>query len=236
MADETSSGEMSMFRKWKLKFITTPEYFEYQAQQQGLKTYAELRDFQAQQKGFKNYAEYYKTYKHNTGKQRPLAEAKDCGAYLGIYIAEKIIERIFRKGAQRMPINNPGYDFLCPKKCKIDVKSSVLRLNMGETTPFWAFIINKNKIADYFLLLGFDNRVNLEPKKIWLIKGKEEIPYIYTIRGKKSRILNAAGSLYIYNSIKYINSFAKYEQHDKLDRAVACCERFAEHEKEKQER
>ena len=61
-------------------------------------------------------------------------------------------------------MHNPGYDFICNRGKKIDVKSSCIR--RGNT---WIFRINYNTIADYFLCLAFDNRADLNPMHIWLL-------------------------------------------------------------------
>jgi len=219
-------AEREKSRLKKRGFKGNADYLDYLAQSKGLKTGAEYRDSMAQQKGFKNDAEYSTTSRHKAGTQRPLAEAKDSSGYLGVYIAERIIERIFGKGAQRMPYSNIGYDFMCPKGMKIDVKSSVLRLQRTNM-KFWSFNIGKNTIPEYFLLLAFDNRTNLEPQQIWLIKGTDETSILH---GNKLRILNKKSVLRINNTPEHLALFAKYEQHDKLDKAIVCCETFKEHE------
>jgi hypothetical protein len=115
---------------------------------------------------------------------------KDCSGYLGIYIAEGILSSFF-DGIERMPINNPGYDFLCRRGYKIDVKSSCLLKNNRGNRTRWQFNINRNQIADYFLCIGFDNRVDIEPQGVWLIPGElvknRETLSIGSVRTKWSR-------------------------------------------------
>jgi DNA-binding transcriptional ArsR family regulator len=67
---------------------------------------------------------------------------------------------------ERMPMHNPGYDVVCNRGKKVDIKSSCKR-NDG----VWAFHIARNEIADYFLCLAFDNREDLNPLHAWLIPG-----------------------------------------------------------------
>lgn len=101
-------------------------------------------------------------YRHGA---KPMSENKDCSAYLGCHIAERVLSKVF-KDVEVMPRNNPGYDFICNKGKKIDVKSACVS-KYGK----WVFHIRHNIIADYFLCLAFDNRDNLTPLHMWLIPG-----------------------------------------------------------------
>jgi len=69
-----------------------------------------------------------------------------------------------------MPYGNPGFDFVCEKGYKIDVKSSCL-YRRKDGSPVWNFHIGQNQVADYFLCIAFDNRDDLIPMYIWLIPG-----------------------------------------------------------------
>ena len=106
-------------------------------------------------------------YAHARGEYRPLEKATDSSVYLGIYIAERVLSNYF-ENIQRMPANFRGYDFICKNGHKIDVKSAVVGKNKT-----WEFAFAKNKIADYFLCLAFDNRHNLNPQHLWLIPGRD---------------------------------------------------------------
>lgn len=94
-------------------------------------------------------------------------ENKECSWFLGVHVAERVLSHVF-KNVERMPNNNPGYDFICNRGKKIDVKSSCLRKGCS-----WVFNIQRNTIADYFLCLAFDNRKDLNPLHIWLIPGEK---------------------------------------------------------------
>ena len=96
---------------------------------------------------------------------QPYNENRECPAYLGVFVAEGVLSRVF-KNVQRMPMCNPGFDFICGKGYRIDVKSSCLQKNDA-----WGFNIDHNQIADYFLCLAFDNREDLDPLHLWLIPG-----------------------------------------------------------------
>jgi hypothetical protein len=98
---------------------------------------------------------------------KPMSENKECSSFLGCYVAERVLSKVF-KDVEVMPNNNPGYDFVCNKGKKIDVKSSCVR-NMGKKSPMWHFSIRKNLMPDYFLCLAFDNREDLNPLYAWLL-------------------------------------------------------------------
>jgi hypothetical protein len=97
-------------------------------------------------------------------------ENKQNPAYLGIHITERVLSKVF-KNVKIMPMQNPGYDFVCYHDKKIDVKSACLSEEKTNREEVWHFRIKKNKIADYFLCLGFDNRQKLNPIHLWLIPG-----------------------------------------------------------------
>ena len=110
-------------------------------------------------------------HKHNGNYNYPRRHTFDKNrkgpSFLGCYVAEGVLKHVF-KDVQTMPMTNPGYDFVCNKGMKIDVKSSCIRKNKR-----WAFDINKNQTADYFLCIAFDNRTYLNPLYLWLIPGKK---------------------------------------------------------------
>ena len=94
---------------------------------------------------------------------------KQCPTFLGVHVAERVLSKVF-KNVERMPMSNPGYDFVCNRGMKIDVKSSTINKTSSNSSR-WAFSIKKNATADYFLLIAFDNRDDLNPMYMWLIPG-----------------------------------------------------------------
>jgi len=124
---------------------------------------------------------------------------------LGVVIAEHVLSKVF-SNIQRMPPNNPGFDYICRYGKKIDVKSSCLqeRKNHGNS---WGFHIGRNQVADYFLCIAFDNRDRLNPQHIWLIP---------------ANVLNHLDGTRI--SISTLDRWAEYELTDKLDDVIACCD------------
>jgi hypothetical protein len=106
-----------------------------------------------------------------------------------------------------MPINNPGYDFECKKGYKIDSKASCeSKRKDTRGRGMWDFAINRNEVADYFVLLGFSSREDLSINHLWVIPGN-------VLRGK----LN----IRIFNTEK---SLAKWSEFEKpVDKLVKCC-------------
>lgn len=111
--------------------------------------------------------EYWQRSRRNMGVVS-MNENRKCSMFLGIHVAEEVLCRLF-ENVERMPTNNPGYDFVCSNGYLIDSKSSCIIKDDG--IPKWNFHINKNTIADYFILLAFDNRESLTPLHIWMIPG-----------------------------------------------------------------
>ena len=107
-----------------------------------------------------------RTRGHRKEGHQPFDENKQCSVYLGVHVAEQVLSRVF-KNVKRMPYGNPGYDFICNKGKKIDVKSSCKTKNHNG----WHFDIKHNTTADYFLCLAFDNRQDLNPLHVWLLPG-----------------------------------------------------------------
>jgi hypothetical protein len=93
----------------------------------------------------------------------PMNINKRCTLFLGVHVAEQVLSNVF-KHVERMPIHNPGFDFVCNKGKKIDVKSSCINKD-GR----WKFKIKQNQIPDFFLAIAFDNRNKLNPMYMWLI-------------------------------------------------------------------
>ena len=191
---------------------TTNKLTLYGMYQRGLINQVEYKDRLAVKKGYINSSDVATEYRHRIGLNRSMFENKDSPQYLGICVAERVLSKIFDK-VQRMPYGNEGFDFVCKNNFKIDVKSSCLGVR-----NCWVFSIKKNKIADYFLLLSFDNRADLNPKHIWLIGGNEAI-----INEQGNRLLNEKVSLTIYNSIYSISKYSMYERTDKLEKLIVCC-------------
>lgn len=140
---------------------------------------------------------------HKSGRNKPMSEAKNSGVYLGVHIAERVLSTLFEH-VERTPFGFPGYDFLCGKGFKIDVKSACLT-NRKDGVVGWTFHPRKNEVADYFLCVAFDARESLEPLHLWLIPGKR---------------INHLGSLWI--GAGKLQKWADYEK--PLDKVIGCCD------------
>jgi len=140
---------------------------------------------------------------YRTGKRRPLGTNKNCTSFLGVHVAERVLSKVFNN-VEVMPYGNPGYDFICGKGYKIDVKSSVL--HHRNNWAGWQFAIANNAIADYFLCLVFDNRDDLNPEYIWLIPGD---------------VINNHASTSI--SVSTLAKWENYLSSDKINKIKSCC-------------
>ena len=175
----------------------------------------ERRDAKAVKLGYIDYNDYQRQTRYARGHNIPMTENKQCSAYLGIAVAENVLCKIFDDITQ-MPLNNKGYDFICRNGYKIDVKASCIT-ERSEKNKMWMFPIKHNTIADYFLFIAFDDRNNLTPMHIWLIKSTE------TIRGRK---LSEFSTLAIACSEYGVKQFVEYATKDKLEKTLKCCEKI----------
>ena len=134
---------------------------------------------------------------------KPMSQNKECASYLGCFVAESVLAQVF-KDVTKMPMHNPGFDFICNRGKKIDVKSSCIR-EVKCNTDTWIFTINKNKIPDYFLCIAFDNRDDLNPLHLWLIPG------------------DIVGDLWNASiSVTTLNKWDDYRLN--IDNVVSCCD------------
>lgn len=133
--------------------------------------------------------------------QNPMTFDKNGSQYLGIVVAEQVLSRIFHN-VERMPYANKGFDFICNRGKKIDVKSACIRKIGG-----WEFTINKNIIADYFLCLAFDNRKDLNPLHLWLVPGCS---------------ISHLSSTSI--SVSTLYKWTEYKLSDRLGAVIDCCD------------
>lgn len=144
---------------------------------------------------YKNNQDKIKAYRqrkqkelHDKGIVCPISEAKDRdpALWLGVYVAEPLLTAYFGN-ANKMPITNPGFDYVCSRGYKIDVKSSIIsRLDKHGKGGRWKFQ-GINDIADYFFCIGFDNRDDLNVIKVWLFP-KSVVSGIRTITISLSKL------------------------------------------------
>lgn len=141
------------------------------------------------------------------------------------------MEKIF-ENTKRMPFGNKGYDFVCGKGFKIDVKCSTMydiktvrKIRNKEVITYkkgWKFNIRRNKTADYFLCIAIDDRDNLNVIYIWLIKG-DEILVGHRLTKKFNDRMNFSIFCETADAYKY------YEiDKDRIEDARLCCSKFKE--------
>jgi hypothetical protein len=140
----------------------------------------------------------------NNGKH-PREVNKKCSQWLGIAVAERVLAAVF-KNVQVMPENNRSFDFICGKGFKIDVKSSC-RGHYKNRNDRWNFTIKNNKVADYFLLLAFDSREDLNPEFVWLVPG---------------HVINDKFAINI--SVTTTDKWKEYEK--SIDKVTICCNKM----------
>ena len=101
-------------------------------------------------------------------------ENKLCASYLGVVIGERLCRHLF-KDVEVMPYGFPEYDIICNRGKKINVKTSTVRKQCEDkpASTHWSFNIGRNKVADYFILVAFDNVEDLNPVYMWMIPGNE---------------------------------------------------------------
>lgn len=161
-----------------------------------------VRAYQTSTEIRKRTREQQQNWRHRTGRQRPMDQAKDSAGYLGIYVAENALSKYF-DNVKIMPANHTGWDYICGKGFKIDVKSGC-RIKQEGISDKWSFHIEKNVVADYFLCLAFDNRGTLNPEHIWLIPAK---------------VVNKRVTLSISES--RVSKWTQYER--PIDKVIVCC-------------
>lgn len=180
-----------------------------------MKKGSEYRNNLARKNGYKNFNDYQLNLLHNKGKNIPMSINKDCSAYLGVHIAERLLPYIF-ESPRMMPYGNPGFDVICKNEFKIDIKSACI----GEEDA-WRFPVRYNKIANYFMFIGFNNRKDLNVLFILLING-DELIYGNEMIGRKlnNRVNFSVSKRRLKLGLK------KYNLIDKIDKANDICNKL----------
>lgn len=142
----------------------------------------------------------YSAFVKDSGWYGGASTNTSCATYLGVNVAENMLSNVFNN-VIRMPTRNHGYDFICGRGYKIDVKAACLN-----TRKQWAYRIDKNTTADHFLCIAFDNRDDLTPMHIWLIPGNDVSHLVGTTISPSTT-----------------ERWYKYELHDKIHDIVECC-------------
>ena len=153
----------------------------------------------------KEISEYRKVKYANLPTSGGSKTNKECAQYLGVHIAERVLKHVFND-VEVMGMNNPGFDFICNKGKKIDVKSSC-RHKYDKKSDSWSFHINYNITPNYFLCIAFDNRNDINIEHLWLIPGED-------INNKLGIVITESR----------LNKWKQYELNEKLDEVIICCD------------
>lgn len=166
--------------------------------------------------------------RYNKGINIPMIENKDCSNYIGISIGENLAERFLLTifecvNKMRLGYHEGGIDFCCknPKKefigkyaleknmeYRIQVKTGCLQYRYYGS-EYWNFHIRYNNGPDYFLLIAFDDKENVDHMYSWFIHKNEKV------RGKN---FWSRDSLSMINKPSKLFELKKYELKDELDK------------------
>lgn len=117
------------------------------------------KDDWAKSIGFEDFNDYRMDRYHETGKCLPSEANEDCPTYLGEFTEKLMIHRY--PGAKKTHYGNPGFEYLWDG-IKIDVKGRCISHRPGRL-PSFNFPIRYNDIPHKFVLVGYENRDNLNP-------------------------------------------------------------------------
>jgi hypothetical protein len=183
----------------------------------GCKNSKEYQDKNAQKLGYESNSERVRMGRWNKGLHSPMSENDECSSYFGVYIAENYISKLFEDPIVA-PYGTQGYDWICRKGKKIELKSRCLQ-QQGKRIG-WNFTgIDYNNIADYFILSGWKDRESLLPLFAWMFHRKD------IIRGRE---FWDRESFYITNRPEYLREFKRYELKDKLYKLKELCDKLKE--------
>ena len=176
----------------------------------------------------------YGTYYSRISKgHMPMDENPDCPLYFGEYIEKKYVMTIFedvipfespKNEYGRLLDNHKKYDWICKNEKKIKHIASCVRLDdshiykNGDRIPYFGYSIRRNKVPDYYMLSGWDNRESLEPQFVWLVNNKEDFRTQYGYR-KFWR----TETFLIYITKKGISRMEKYEMNNILEKLKDSC-------------
>lgn len=218
-------------------YLNYLDKLDKKAQSEGYKSFADKQKVKAQKEGFKSHpdkiaiknglsgnTEYVRNKRHEKGINKPMDENLNCSMWLGYVVGECVLSQAF-KLAEQAKYNNPGYDWVCNRKFKIDVKAVCIEKGGNR----WNFEIKSNKEADYFLLAGFDNRQDLNPLQTWLINGDARVTNnsgAFTLHDRKK--------LSITNTPKSMKPYERYKiSQDRMDLLKAKIEEFKQKQQTK---
>lgn len=87
----------------------------------------------AKNAGFNSTSEYGREQMRNWRWDNgtvPMSENEECASYFGVYIAERYVRELFEDPIP-MPVNNPGFDWICKKGKRIQNKARCLEYQIN---------------------------------------------------------------------------------------------------------
>lgn len=179
------------------------------ANKKGFSSYKEQMEDSYRQRGYVNKSEYYNEKNWNSGKFSPYSENEECPQYLGVHIGEEaskpILVDLFGGIEKIMRHNYPWYEFVVKGGYKIDVKTATL-----DCRGYWEYHILRNNVADYFLLLAYDDMSNMYICHVWLVK-KDEMIRKRVGKGYVMKKFYDREGIKINSSAESLDYFKKYE-------------------------
>lgn len=154
----------------------------------------------------------------------PMEDDEDCALYFGVIRGEALFEEFLLtifEYVKRMKHGNKGFDFICknPRKEFIDKYPQFgfvrdkeykfdLKVRCLNQAQFY-FPVKYNAIADYFILVGWNDRNSLEPLHIWIFYRNDNI---------RGRLFWRIDTFTITNKSLYLLQFQKHELKDEIDK------------------
>lgn len=138
-----------------------------------------------------------------------------CSIYIGIYIAEQVIQKAFDVVVKAHPMEH--WDFVCGKGFTVDSKCSTFKLCGKDGYKRWEFYVRRNKYTEFFCCIALDNTPddvaeNPKPIYVWLIPGDA----IIDGRPLNDRVSLTVGS----NTIAKLESYRRTDMEGKI---IKCC-------------
>ena len=164
----------------------------------------------AQNDGFEDRNEKIRYWKHKAGICLPKEFNEDCSVHFGDFTENLMIQTF--EDPIKMPYGNPGFDWKCKNGDKIDNKGICLMCR--GYSPYFAFPIRCNNIADVFILSCWDDRNSLNPLHIFAFH-KNDI-----VRGRKFCKFEL---FVITNTPKKLKELEKWEVTDRLNKLKEIC-------------
>lgn len=193
-----------------------------------------LRQQSAENAGFETFADMIRDSPSQLiVKKGTMEEDIFCSQYLGKYIEEKYVMKLFPNAVpfkieykeNEKYGSRKTYDWICSNGLKIKHIAACSCISNSRVSgidkspiPYWQYHINYNDDADVFMLTAWDSRESLEPKYVWVINGKEKI-----LTQASYKPFCERASWTVYATRKGIARMDKYEATKRLGQLTTIC-------------